>query len=49
LETILARIHRDSGRQLRSRMDLEEVFVRSDMAGADDVRNYPGRDPESLG
>jgi hypothetical protein len=27
---------------LRSGMELEEVHVMVDMAGADDVRNYPG-------
>ena len=43
LEPILARFHRDSRRELRSRMDLEEVRVIDDMAGADDVRNYPGQ------
>jgi hypothetical protein len=42
LEPILARFHPDSGRELRSRMDLEEILVMSDMAGSDDVRNYPG-------
>ncbi len=42
LERILARFRPDSGGELRSRMDLEEVLVMSDMAGADDVRNYPG-------
>ena len=42
LEPILARFHRDSGRELGSRMDLEEVLVMYDMAGADDGRNYPG-------
>ena len=42
LEPILARFHSDPGRELCSRMDLEKVLVMSDMAGADDVRNYPG-------
>jgi len=42
LESVLACFPRDSDRQLRSRLDLEEVFLKSDMAGADDVRNYPG-------
>ena len=42
LESVLVGFHRDSCRELRSRMDLEEVLVMSDMAGADDVRNYPG-------
>jgi hypothetical protein len=28
--------------ELRTGVDLEEVLMRRDMAGADDVRNYPG-------
>ncbi len=42
LEPILARFHPDSGREHNPRMDLEEVLVMQDKAGADDVRNYPG-------
>ena len=48
LEPILARFHRYSGRELRSRMDLEEVLLMSDMARADDVRNYPDNALECL-
>jgi len=33
--------HRDSGRELVSRVELEEVLLMSDMAGPDEVRNYP--------
>ena len=41
LEPVLACFHRDSGWELRPRVDLEEVLVMSDMARADEVRNYP--------
>ncbi len=42
LEPILARLSGNSCRELRSGVDLEEILMRGDMAGADDVRNYPG-------
>jgi len=42
LESILACFHHNSDWKLRSWMDLKEVLVVSDMAGADDARNYPG-------
>ncbi len=42
LEPVLVCFHRNPDRKLRSRMDLEEVLVMHDMAGADDVRNYLG-------